>query len=330
MQQNQFQEKLTHLRKEQRNSALAVLAAVYSAIVLLFILVPQLQLLHWIWIVPLMGWLQYWVVLSGHEAVHFTLCYPKKWNEFFGVLGQALVGVNFTAYRQQHFDHHRCRSSDQDPDAHIYCGVINTPKGVPRLLKLVFGTIIEIAVKIVQKGSGGYGTEREVKPEIRKNMRRDSLLVILAQLSIMGACTLSVGGFDWSLVPAMSTLPWYVTLPIDAVFSYAVLWILPLFGVTVFLNRCRIVIEHGRALQIAQERAFGGLRIPTVEVVPSKFEALLFAPFHFHYHCAHHLFMAVPHYNLSKLHALLLQEKTDGMVVEKGGYFSLLWKVIWA
>lgn len=330
MDDNQFQEQLTKLRREQKNSALGILFAVYFGITALFLLVPVLGLWHWVWIVPVMGWLQYWVVLSGHEAVHNTLCYPKKRNEFFGVLGQALIGVNFTAYRQQHLDHHRSRSFETDPDSHIYCGVINTPKGVPRLLKLVFGTIIEIAVKIVQKGSGGYGTEREIKPEIKAQMKRDSILVILAQLSIMGGAFFAVGGINWELLPMFSGLPWLIRLPIDATFSYGMLWIVPLFGVTVFLNRCRIVIEHGRALQIAQEQEFGGLRIPTVEVIPSRFEALLFAPFHFHYHCAHHLFMAVPHYNLSKLHALLVQEKTEGMVVEKGGYFSLLWKLIWA
>lgn len=329
MAQKKFLEKLERLRMERRNSALFILTAVYLGIIILFILASFLNLIHWIWLVPVMGWLQYWVVLSGHEAVHSTLCYPKKLNEFFGVFGQAMVGVSFTAYRQQHLDHHKCRSFDLDPDSHIYCGVINTPKGIPRLFKLIFGTIIEIAVKIVQKGSGGYGTDRTIKPETKKKMRRDSLLVVLAQLSLMVLCTLSVGGIDWTLFSALEGLPLIVRLPVDMVFSYAVLWILPLFGITVFLNRCRIVIEHGLALLIAREREFGGLRIPTVEVLPSKLEALIFAPYHFHYHCAHHLFMAVPHYNLLKLHELLVEEKTTGMVVEKGGYISLLWKLIW-
>ena len=329
MGQKQFQQNLEFLRKEHRNSALVILGSVYSGIITLFVLASFLPFIHWIWLVPVMGWLQYWVVLSGHEAVHSTLCYPKKLNEFFGVFGQAMVGVSFTAYRQQHLDHHKCRSFDLDPDAHIYCGVINTPRGIPRLLKLIFGTIIEIAVKIIQKGSGGYGTDRKIKPETQKKMKRDSLLVVLAQLSLMVLCTLSVGGIDWALFPELEGLPWLVRLPVDMVFSYAVLWILPLFGITVFLNRCRIVIEHGLALLIAREREFGGLRIPTVEVLPSKLEALIFAPYHFHYHCAHHLFMAVPHYNLLKLHELLVEEKTTGMVVEKGGYISLLWKLIW-
>ena len=30
----------------------------------------------------------------------------------------------------------------------------------------------------------------------------------------------------------------------SAILGYALFWIVPLFGVTVFLNRCRIVIEH--------------------------------------------------------------------------------------
>ena len=38
----------------------------------------------------------------------------------------------------------------------------------------------------------------------------------------------------------------------SAILGYALFWIVPLFGVTVFLNRCRIVIEHG--LPLLQEK----------------------------------------------------------------------------
>ena len=65
-----------------------------------------------------MGVLQYRVVISGHEAVHSTLAYPKPLNEALGVAGQSLVGVNFTAYRLQHLDHHRVRTRSDDPDGH--------------------------------------------------------------------------------------------------------------------------------------------------------------------------------------------------------------------
>merc|ERR1712167_172877 len=106
-----------------------------------------------------MGIVQYYIVISGHEAVHSTLCYPKQLNDFFGVVGQAMVGVNFTAYRQQHLDHHRCRSYNDDPDGHIYTSVMFTPAGWKRWLTLIFGMFLEILIKIRQKGSGGYGTE---------------------------------------------------------------------------------------------------------------------------------------------------------------------------
>ena len=68
------------------------------------------------------------------------------------------------------------------------------------------------------------------------------------------------------------------------------MWVLPLFGVTVFLNRCRICIEHGLALSIAAQfrrtgAEFGGPRIPTVDIQPGRLQQLVFAPFNFNYHC---------------------------------------------
>ena len=49
----------------------------------------------WLLGLPLIRILQYYIVISGHEAVHKTLCHPQWLNEFLGVFGQALVGVNF-------------------------------------------------------------------------------------------------------------------------------------------------------------------------------------------------------------------------------------------
>ena len=41
--------------------------------------------------------------------------------------------------------------------------------------------------------------------------------------------------------------------------------------------------------------------LPTVDVSPPAWQRLVFAPFWFNHHGAHHLFMAVPHYNLPAL-----------------------------
>ena len=108
--------------------------------------------------------------------------------------------------------------------------------------------------------------------------------------------------------------------------GYALLWILPLFCITVFLNRCRIVIEHGLAWKIAEsmDGSFGGPRIPTIDIVPNPIERRLFAPFLFNYHCSHHLFMTVPHYNLPRLHRLLKDRAYAGHHEVPGGYISAL------
>jgi fatty acid desaturase len=324
-----IEEGVAQLRKDKRNVALPYLFLVYLLLGGLLAAPAFLDPLHWFWLVPAMGIVQYYVVISGHEAVHKTLCFPEKLNDFMGVFGQALVGVNFTAYRQQHIDHHRADSHEQDPDAHIYYGVVSTPSGLRRFLKLTLGTLVEIIVKIHQKGTGGFGSERKLSDKVVFNKKRDSLLVILAQLSLMGICTLSVGGLPaviGDLLPAEGPLFGALHLGAGMVWSYAVLWIIPLFCVTVFLNRCRIVVEHGLALKMAEgmEGDFGGPRIPTVDIVPGPVQRRLFAPFLFNYHCSHHLFMSVPHYNLPRLNRLLREVGHEGHHGIEGSYITAL------
>ncbi|MAA77811.1 MAG: hypothetical protein CL916_01010 [Deltaproteobacteria bacterium] len=308
------------LRQDQDNRSLIRLGLTYSLLFLLWLGFAYLPMWSWSVLIPFMGIVQYYIVISGHEAVHKTLCAHSKSNEFFGVFGQALVGVNFHAYRLQHIDHHRCSSNKEDPDAHIYMKVMSVRAGIPRFLYLVFGTFIEILIKIRQKGSGGYGTDRKVKKDIAHLMKRDSYLVILAQLSLMFISYACIGG-----LPISFGLPLWFEFGAGLVWSYAIVWIIPLFCVTVFLNRCRIVIEHGLALHIAkQTEDFGGPRIPTIDLEPNPIERLVFAPFLFNYHCAHHLFMSVPHYHLPELHRLLQEHQFSGHHRIDEGYIGAL------
>ncbi|MBM75587.1 MAG: hypothetical protein CMK59_09315 [Proteobacteria bacterium] len=338
-------QKIAELMEDQSNKALLQLGFVYLALFCIWgglAFGAQHGLVLLIPCLFLMGIVQYYVVISGHEAVHKTLCSSLKLNEFFGVLGQSLVGVSFTAYRQQHLDHHKALHNDHDPDAHIYMGVLSAPPGWKRFVFLTLGTFIEIAIKIRQKGSGGYGSERKLSKKIQRNMKRDSLLVIFAQLCLIAVSSLVLSSWvelywpsNFLETPNISNVQGWFSLLCSWGFSYALLWITPLFGITVFLNRCRIVIEHGLALKIAEqlvdnttENPQKKLRIPTVDIVPSPIERLLFAPFLFNYHCSHHLFMGVPHYHLPALHESLKDNQYPGHYTLKGGYLKALWTVI--
>jgi len=320
-------EELQKLRTDHRNVAIPYLVFLFILLGGLFWCIRTMPHIHLLWILPLLGVVQYYVVISGHEAVHKTLCFPLQINDFFGVMGQAMVGVNFTAYRQQHMDHHSCRDHTKDPDAHIYHSVATTSPGLNRTLVLLLGTFIEILVKIHQKGTGGFGSIRKLSPAVRRNMKRDSVLVIFTQLSLMGLSFFLLGPAPFFPVEGLeSDMTEWLGVGVGMVYGYAVVWILPLFGVAVFLNRCRIVIEHGVPLLMAQaqDTPFGGPRIPTVDILPGPIQRRIFAPFSFNYHCAHHLFMAVPHYNLPQLHALLQRHNFEGHRTVSGGYLRAL------
>ena len=340
-----LQKTIAHLMEEQSNKALFQLSFVYAALFSIWFCVAAGAQYGIIVLLPgllFTGIVQYYIVISGHEAVHKTLCSSFRLNEFFGVLGQALVGVSFTAYRQQHLDHHKARENAVDPDSHIYMGVLSIPPGWKRFLFLTFGTFIEIAVKIRQKGSGGYGSERRLSRKVQRKMKRDSIFVILAQLSLMGITRIILSPWMeiyWSKFglpeASFTDTVGLVAMLFSFVLSYALLWIVPLFGITVFLNRCRIVIEHGLALKLAEqdsssetEKSSRGTRIPTVDIVPNFIERILFAPFLFNYHCSHHLFMGVPHYHLPELHKSLKNAEYPGHYTLKGGYLKALWTVI--
>ncbi|MCB9744704.1 MAG: fatty acid desaturase [Alphaproteobacteria bacterium] len=324
-----FETQVTALRKDERWVALPGLLLAYALLAALLVL-PAFVQGAWIFALvwPLIGVLQYRIVISGHEAVHFTLVPHKGLNELLGVFGQSIVGVNFAAYRLQHLDHHRAKDLESDPDGHIYGGIIRTPRGWRRTLVWTLGTFVEILVKIRQKGTGGYGTHRKQSDKQVAQRRRHTAYVILAQLSLMGigaAVLAAHRGVDLLALSPLS-LSGALTWALHLVGGYALLWTGPLFTVAVFLNRSRILIEHGLAMIMEREMSeeFGGRRIPTVDIVPNALERVVFAPFLFNYHCCHHLFMAVPHYNLPQLRALCREYGVSGYHEVPGSYLSAL------
>ncbi len=300
-----FEERLRELRQDKRNAALPGLVATYVGLFVL-LLAP----LWGPWWLPLalivpMGLLQYRVVLSGHEAVHKSLAVPESLNDSLGVCGQALVGVNFASYRVQHLDHHRATTPLEDPDGHIYGPIVAARPGLARASSWLFGTFWEIAVKIVQKGIGSVGTAPTVSKESRAASRRHTVYVILTQVVLLAWCTWVTGRIT----------------------GYLELWILPLFGVAVLLNRTRIFVEHGVAILTAAPGGTG--RVPTVDMRVPAWERWIVAPWGFSWHCSHHLHMTVPQYNLQRLHELLREHRPAGYREIEGSYVSTVWRALW-
>ena len=89
--------------------------------------------------------------------------------------------------------------------------------------------------------------------------------------------------------------------------QYLVLWVLPLVTVLQPILRLRAIAEHGAVTDLSSPLT--AARCKRTEGSPVNWigRALLF-PHHVNYHLEHHLYPAVPHYHLPKLHRLLQQK----------------------
>jgi fatty acid desaturase len=99
-------------------------------------------------------------------------------------------------------------------------------------------------------------------------------------------------------------------------FYYFLLWMAPLGSSFAFFMILRQIVQHGNA---DQER-YTNTRIFHVNWLISW----AVFPIGNDYHLPHHLFPMVPHYNLRKLHALLMrtQEYSDNATIVEGYFLS--------
>jgi fatty acid desaturase len=97
---------------------------------------------------------------------------------------------------------------------------------------------------------------------------------------------------------------------------YLILWVVPLGTSFAFFMILRQLVQHGNA----DRERFSNTRVFLINPLLS----MAVFPLGQDYHLPHHLFPMVPHYNLRKLHALLLETEPYGheALVVKGYFFS--------
>ncbi len=99
-------------------------------------------------------------------------------------------------------------------------------------------------------------------------------------------------------------LAFHVTLPVVAFTTgwgwyYVVLWIVPLATVLQVIFRLRAICEHGALTDHSSPLTAARTNLP------NWWQRYLLFPHHVNYHIEHHLYPAVPHYNLPRLHVAL-------------------------
>jgi len=222
----------------------------------------------------------------AHDAAHYRLFQSRRLNDLVGRALAAPVGISMRTYRVVHRLHHNHLYQVQDPDIPLHGGY---PRGRRYLIrKLLLDLTGRTAPKTFAYFLGAPAINDEAPqisqplhdtaPALRQAARQDRYLVVAFHL----------------IAPLLAVLSGHGL-------AYLVLWIVPLCTVLQALLRFRAICEHGA---VHDEQS--PLLAARTNLGPGWLLWYLF-PYQVNYHIEHHLYPAIPHYNLPACHRELQQ-----------------------
>lgn len=226
-----------------------------------------------------------------HDGTHYRLLSNRTLNDAICDYFCALpVGMSTSRYRHEHLLHHRYLNTDKDPywvdfqrdDSWHW------PKRPAAAIWVFIRDVTSL------NGPRWGAVMRRWSPWIN---HFPSTRPRSGPPTLTGAERGRVYVFHAAVIGALALSPvWW---------QLAMLWLLPLMTVTPAMVRLRTIGEH---LGIPNRSELDASR----HTDGSWFEKLTVAPCNINYHLDHHLFPAVPYYNLPRLHELLLREPVYG------------------
>lgn len=229
---------------------------------------------------------QHSLAILAHDATHYRL-FARRWaNELVGRLCGYPIGVSMCTYRLVHRLHHNHLYTKQDPDIPLMAGY---PRGRWYLAKKL---LTDLAGLTAHKnyayffGAPAVNTETnaavkplgDTSPRLRGQALTDRWIMVGVQIAMLAAA---------------AATGWWV--------EYLVLWVLPLVTLFQVLLRIRAVLEHGAPAGYASAK-----EAARTNLCPAWLAWILF-PHGVNYHIEHHLYPAIPHYNLRRAHDLLVE-----------------------
>ena len=219
--------------------------------------------------------------ILAHEAAHYRL-YKTRWlNDALGRVIGGSAGISMCGYRVVHRLHHNHLYGPQDPDIAIHAGY---PRGRAYLARKLAKDLCGLtAHKNYAYFFGapfrelGVDASRrpmdDTSPAMRQAALRDRSVMVAGQVLLLAAAVAS---------------GWWV--------EYLVLWVLPLVTVLQPILRLRAITEHGAVTDLSSP-----LTAARTNTGPAWLLWLLY-PHHVNYHVEHHMYPAIPHYNLPACH----------------------------
>jgi fatty acid desaturase len=295
---------------DDRRSAWAIFKTLILLIAVIFVAATDWT--PWIVIpaVTIIAIQQHALFVLAHEAAHYRLFSHRGWNDAAGRAIGSSAGISMCAYRVIHRLHHNHLYGPQDPDIALHGGY---PRGKAYLLKKLATDLCGLTAwktfryffGVPAANASTNEAQRpldDTSPSLRRAALNDRWGVLSCQIATPLAILALGGG--------------------EALLRYLVLWVLPAVTGLQAILRLRAIAEHG---------APGETDTPLTAARTNFGNALtrfILFPHHVNYHIEHHLFPAVPHYQLPALHAEL---ETRGLLAgAEVRNFSATWKRVHA
>lgn len=253
---------------------------------------------------------QHAMFVLAHEAAHYRLFPNRRCNDVVGRLLAACAGLSMCAYRVVHRLHHNHLYGERDPDIALHGGY---PRGKAYLVRKLMADVLGLTAwktyrYFLGSPAANAVTGKAQRPlddtsaALRQAARADRWLVAAVQVGLPLAAGLFFGWYGFAM--------------------YLLLWVLPAVTLLQAILRLRAICEHG-----APAATDSPLRAARTTLAGPVLRLILF-PHHVNYHVEHHLYPAVPHYHLPRLHA-----KLDAMGILSGAEvrsFSGAWARVYA
>ncbi len=265
------------------------------------------QPLAWLVSLSVLAGRQLGLAILMHECAHYSLFRSRWANEVVGKwLCAAPVWQQLVPYRKHHLAHHAHTSLEGDTDLGLIESFPCTRRSLLRkflrdlfgltFLRRTVGLVLMDAGVLTYSASTGQTrvTPKPSSQQVLANLVRNTGPVLLTNAALYAI--LAALGQGW-------------------LFGTWVLANATLFSVFV---RLRSIAEHA-----ALERTDDPLR-NTRTTRANVLARLTVAPHHVNYHLEHHLLPTVPHYRLSRLHALLRERGAYERAAFAPGYASVL------
>jgi fatty acid desaturase len=274
----------------------------------------------WVPIILAMGWTQFRMYFTLHEACHNSLFPSRGANRIFGNLLSGTLFSAFSSFTTLHMAHHRLFGTQEDPGSVDYFVRFETRGEMLRFfLGPLFGfSILEkvktnawdlmfATVRGKSPSSPPIASGEEGKTSGPTPRGKTSEVVVL--LLVQGAIFLAITGF--------------AARPFDYLLGY----LLPALTVFLFLQRLRMYVEHGPSDYAAADYLADNLRPIVRTHRTNPLERPLFSYMNFHYHWEHHLCPTIPAVHLREVHERFTRPHLDPD--DRAGSFFATLRRIW-